>query len=164
MKNCIIAALCLLIVAFSGCGSKKKITQIDSGIEYSNVNQNAVAKDSSKVLSTDAEKNTSSSSEDYNERIVETTTFDEKGNLKSYTKDTKRKGSKNSTNEESKNLSKDSTKVSLLAISVDSIGLEAHDEIRTSLDISSSNPIYKWIGAGLFVVIVIGAIYLYLKL
>lgn len=152
-----------MMMLIFGCGSRKKIVNTNKGSETTQVVENTASSDSSRITSSDSTKTNTNTSEEYSEQITETITFDDKGNLTGYIKSTNRKGTKNSNTEEKKGISKDSTGVSLKSSSTDSTESTEHDIGNSNLTVTPSNPIYKWIGAGLFVLILGAGVALWYK-
>lgn len=163
MKIKDIIAVCFALLLLYSCGSKKKITSFQKSYEIESMQKNAEVKDSAKVVLTDTTKKKSSNSEEYQKTTTETATFDKDGKLVSYTKQTNEKGSKKSDNEENAGLSKDSTAVYVASSVSDSTNTKKSEEKALDLTKTAKNPIWNWIGIGLFVLILGAGVVLYFK-
>lgn len=146
--------LLLLAIFLLGCSSKRKITDFKSNeVVVVQVVEEKVT-DSTKTTKKDSSKSVTKVKEDWEETVKETTTYDSSGRITSTTKETNRKGTRDTEKEESKGSEVDSTNVrnEVLKKVIDSIVTNV-DKQSEAIPEKKRNPIWNWIGGALFICI-----------
>lgn len=152
MKKIIVSIL--LIALFSGCGSKKKISNMSKGYEvtYDNIKNDTNTQEVK--VTNEVTKDKEVVKEVYDEETIENYIFDSDGRVVSATKTTKKKGQKDMNKESEKNKS-DSAYSSASSSSETSKATETKTEAESEFvePLKQRNPIWNWIGGALFICI-----------
>lgn len=158
MKN-ILIILCLFV--FIGCGSKKKITKTNKSYDLVVSKQNKTVQEQLKVNSIGTTKTKTKVTQSLNQTIIERYIFSDEGRLTEYSKETNKQEDKETNVDENKGLSSDSIGTKTETLITDSTNESEKETKDIDLNKKSSNPIYYWIGAAIFIVIIaFGAKYL----
>lgn len=159
MRNILIILSILLITS---CGSKKKITDIKKGYEYSNTAKKETVEQRSDIKATDTSKTKTTVSEKEKERIIEKYIFDDSGRVREYTKEAERDKQKYIDIDEVKGLTGSLSSISKITSEFDSVGEKGNYSKSIDLD-KKSSPIQNWIGLGLFISVLVGLAYYLFK-
>lgn len=145
----------ILILSVTACGSKKKITTIKQGYEYSNVTQKEAIQDTFVANLTDTTKTEIKAKETIKESVLESFIFDAKGTVTGYTRKTDRVIERDSQSNEQKGIVLDVFENHSQITNIDSIGGSGDYSKLDGKEKESSNPIYTYIGLGLLLAIVL---------
>lgn len=156
--------LIILAALLTGCSSKRKITDFKKHEVHIVQEVEDAATDSTKVVKKDSSKSDTKIKEVWEETVKEVTSYDTSGRITSITKETNRKGTRNTDKQEIKGSQSDSTSVrnEVLKKVIDSMVTSVNKRAE-AIPEKKRNPIWHWIGFGLFVVIIGLAVVVYFK-
>lgn len=154
MRNKVL--LLLVAVFLFGCGSKRKIAEFKKQEVHTVHELEEVVADSTKTTKKDSSKTVTNIKEVWEETVKEVTIFDTLGRITSTTKETNRKGTRDTDKQEIKGNQSDSTNVrkEVLKKVIDSM-VTSVDKRSEAIPEKKRNPIWHWIGGALFICILL---------